>query len=108
MGRMKPSLVALFVVLQLLCDLALPYTGAFRFDPHASIDGFRAEEIAAEALDRVLDPASRPEPATLPAPRIRRQPADARRPRSVPRPVTLVPRRDGSAGDAPAPSPDDH
>lgn len=107
-GRITPTLLALPLAFHLLWDLALPQTGAFRFNPHESVDGVRAEEIVTEALDRVLQASSRPEPARVPARLVQRAPSAVRRPEAVPRAVVPVTRRDVSPGATSPRSPDDH
>lgn len=104
---MRPAFIALVVVVHLLCDLASPFSGAFRFNPYESVDGVRAEEIQAEALERAVDPSARPALAGLPRGVFKIAAASAH-PRSIPRGVTLFPRRHALSSDGPSPPTDDH
>lgn len=104
---MRPAFIALVVVVHLLCDLASPASGAFRFNPYESVDGVRAEEVQAEALARALDSSARPARASLPRGVVKTAAASAR-PRAVPRSVTLFPRRHAPSSDGPPPPTEDH
>jgi hypothetical protein len=102
-----PALLALIVALHLLCDLAWPSIGAFRFNPYESIDGVRAEEVAADPADREREPAARPERGPWPVGELT-LPSAPRRASSIARRVAFAPRRDLAAGDASARAADDH
>lgn len=104
---MRPAFVALVVVVHLLCDLASPASGAFRFNPYESVDGVRAEEVQAEALARALDSAPRPALASLPRDVVKTAKASAR-PRAIPRGLTLFPRRHAPSSDVLPPPTEDH
>lgn len=104
---MRPAAIALVVVLHLICDLASPTTGAFRFDPSESVDAVLAEEIQTHAPARVLHPSPQPRPLVLPTGFVKLA-SDPGHPRPAPGLVPLLPRRDASADDAPSRSTEDH
>lgn len=104
---MRPAVIALVVVLHLVCDLASPTMGAFRFNPSESVDGVRAEEAQTHAPARALHASAQPKPLVLTTGFVKVAP-DHGHPRPAPGLVPLLPRRDASPDDAPSRSTEDH
>ena len=100
---MRPTFVAL-IVLHLLCDLAWPAAGAFRFNPSESVDAVVEQGVQAYAPER----APHAPPPAGEATRFKAASDSFHRPRATTRIATVLPRRDASATDAPSRSTEDH
>lgn len=96
LGRWCRSLFVLFVVVHLLVDLAVPSSGAFRFNPDESVVGVRVQPVQPQDFRPV--PQVDPLQASFEAPRVELgTPDDLRARQAAPELIAALPRRDPSS-----------